>query len=176
MIRALLALLLLLIATSAQARHGSHHHGHRVAAHHHIAVHHYAHMRPHRHYRGPSHVDAGSLNLVTVETKAGPITVAAHLADKFKGFIDALPYTPKHVSCFARGGHVAHSRHYAGAACDVDQTGWGRTAGPMYHVAALAAQFGLRDGCTFSDCGHVDDGQILGSHHYASLRRHRYGG
>jgi hypothetical protein len=71
---------------------------------------------------------------------------------------------------------VAHSRHYAGAACDIDQSGWGRTAGPMYHISALAAQYGLRDGCAFHDCGHVDDGQALGARRYAHLRRTRYGG
>lgn len=41
-------------------------------------------------------------------------------------------------------------------ACDIDQTGWNKTAGPMYRAKALAAKWGLRDGCTFRDCGHVD--------------------
>lgn len=114
--------------------------------------------------------------LVTVSTKAGPITVASSLANRFVGFINALPYTPRHVSCFAKSGHVRHSRHYAGAACDVDQTGWGRTAGPMHHIGALAASFGLRDGCSFGDCGHVDDGQITGGRraHYASRHHARH--
>jgi hypothetical protein len=159
---------LCLFSTAAQASHK--HHGHRFTS-----VHHHTFVRHHRGHRSP--VAVAGLNLVTVETKAGPITVASDLADKFVGFINSLPYTPRHVSCFARGGHVAHSRHYAGAACDVDQTGWGRTAGPMHHITALAAQFGLRDGCSFGDCGHVDDGQVLSGHTYASLRRgHRFGG
>jgi hypothetical protein len=115
-------------------------------------------------------------SLVTVQTKAGPITVASQLASRFVGFINALPYTPRHVSCFARSGHVRNSRHYAGAACDIDQTGWGRTSKAMYHIGDLAARFGLRNGCSFGDCGHVDDGQAISERRYASLRRHRYGG
>jgi hypothetical protein len=26
----------------------------------------------------------------------------------------------------------------------------------MHHITALATQWGLRDGCSFGDCGHVD--------------------
>jgi hypothetical protein len=42
----------------------------------------------------------------------------------------------------------------------------------MYHVGALARKWGLRDGCTFSDCGHVDvprDGSVR----IATRSRHR---
>src|ERR1700722_15017929 len=53
--------------------------------------------------------------LVTVPTAAGiSITVAGSLAAQFKGFIADLVaqgYTPRHIGCFANGGHVAHSRH-----------------------------------------------------------------
>jgi hypothetical protein len=51
---------------------------------------------------------------------------------------------------------VKRSRHYSGNACDFDQTGWNRTARVMYRVGDLAAKWGLRNGCSFGDCGHVD--------------------
>lgn len=115
-------------------------------------------------------------SLVTVPTAAGiSITVDKKLVDQFKGFIDdlvKLGYTPKHIGCWAPlGTHVANSNHYHGGACDFDQTGWGRTASPMYHVGNLAAKWGLRDGCTFrqADCGHIDDGTNIGWKHPNSL-------
>ena len=100
--------------------------------------------------------------MVTVSTAAGPITVASHLAARFQALIAdfvAAGYKPRHIGCLAHGGHVPHSRHYAGAACDFDQRGWGLTAPFMYHARAIIARHGFRDGCSFNDCGHVDDGQ-----------------
>jgi hypothetical protein len=35
----------------------------------------------------------------------------------------------------------------------------------MYHVGDLAAKWGLRDGCSFGDCGHIDDGKNVGWKH-----------
>lgn len=102
--------------------------------------------------------------LVTVNTAAGAITVSPAFAPKITAFISDLVasgYTPKHVKCYARGGHVRGSRHYSGNACDFDQRGFGKTAARMYHVAALAAQHGLRDGGSFRDWGHIDDGKPL---------------
>jgi hypothetical protein len=29
----------------------------------------------------------------------------------------------------------------------------------MYRARAIIARHGFRDGCSFNDCGHVDDGQ-----------------
>jgi hypothetical protein len=108
---------------------------------------------------GPS-VDRGAGGVVTVNTAAGlPITVASAAAPKFEGFIADLVasgYQPRQIHCLAHGGHVRDSNHYWGGACDIDQSGRGRTAGRMYHVADLARKWGLRDGCTFGDCGHVD--------------------
>ena len=125
----------------------------------------------------PTHQDAPMKNgLVTVSTAAGiPITVASHLAHKFQGFIADLVargYKPRHIGSYANCCHVRGSRHYSGAAIDVDQYGWGKTAKPMYHVADLAAKWGLRDGCSFrhSDCGHIDDGVSLGRR----VARHRH--
>lgn len=96
--------------------------------------------------------------IVSVSTMAGAITVASNVADRFSGFIGdvvARGFRGR-VHCFARGGHVRHSNHYTGQACDFAQRGWGRTVAPMYHVRDLAAKWGLRDGCSFGDCGHID--------------------
>jgi hypothetical protein len=97
---------------------------------------------------------------MTVNTAAGiPITVASSAASKFEGFISDLVasgYKPRQIHCLAHGGHVRDSNHYWGGACDIDQSARGRTAGRMYHVAELANKWGLRDGCSFGDCGHVD--------------------
>ena len=108
--------------------------------------------------------------MVTVSTAAGPITVASHLAERFRALIAdfvAHGYSPRHVGCAAHGGHVANSRHYHGAACDFDQGDWGKTSGFMYHAHAIIAKHGFRDGCSFGDCGHVDDGQSTHSRRYA---------
>jgi hypothetical protein len=106
--------------------------------------------------------------MVTVHTAAGmSITVASSVAPKFEGFISDLVasgYQPKQVHCLASSGHVSHSNHYWGGACDFDQTGRGRTAARMYHVADLAKKWGLRDGCTFSDCGHIDVPRNISEH------------
>jgi len=109
--------------------------------------------------------------MVTVTTAAGPITVASHLAGRFQALIAdfvAAGYKPRRIGCLAHGGHVPNSRHYAGAACDFDQRGWGLTVPFMYRAHAIIARHGFRDGCSFNDCGHVDDG--LAVHH--AQRRH----
>lgn len=114
--------------------------------------------------------------MITVQTAAGiPITIASHLAGKFQGFISDLVsggYKPKNIRCHARGGHVRHSRHYAGAACDIDQRGWGRTASAMYRAGNLARRHGLRDGCSFRDCGHIDDGAVSSQSRVSHRYRH----
>jgi hypothetical protein len=113
--------------------------------------------------------------VVTVSTAAGPITVASHLADRFKALIAdfvASGYRPRAIGCAAHGGHVGNSRHYHGAACDFDQRGWGKTASFMYHAHEIIARHGFRDGCSFNDCGHVDDGQSTHSTHYAHRVSH----
>lgn len=104
--------------------------------------------------------DVKASGIVTVPTAAGiNIAIAAGAAGTFQGFIGDLVaqgYRPKQIHCFATKGHVRNSNHYRGMACDFDQSGWGKTAAPMYRVASLARKWGLRDGCTFRDCGHVD--------------------
>jgi hypothetical protein len=98
---------------------------------------------------------------VVVTTAAGiDITVHAAYAAKFQALIADLVaegHRPKFITCFARG-HVPGSNHGIGAACDIDQTGWGRTSSFMYHSDGLIKRDGLYSGCAFShqDCGHVE--------------------
>ena len=106
-----------------------------------------------------------------MQTAAGSITVAPYLASRFKALIAdfaAHGYKPKTVGCFASSGHVPHSRHHDGAACDFDQAGRGKTASFMYRASAIIHKHGFRDGCDFNDCGHVDDGLSV---RYVSVRR-----
>lgn len=107
-----------------------------------------------------SHVAAHSLGgLVAVQAATGAtITVASSIADQMQGFITdvvARGFRGR-IHCFATGGHVRRSNHYWGGACDFAQRGWGKTVGVMYHVRDLTEKWGLRDGCTFGDCGHID--------------------
>jgi tetratricopeptide (TPR) repeat protein len=139
---------LLIFSIPAQARHHHHHSNHK--------------HRADAPYSGSG--------LVTVKTAVGAITVARHLAQRFQALIADLVahgYRPRSVGCYATSGHVKNSRHYHGAACDIDQTGWGRTAPFMYHAGAIIRKHGFRDGCDFTDCGHIDDGLSL---RYASYR------
>ncbi|MFT4080698.1 hypothetical protein [Rhodomicrobium lacus] len=135
----------------------------------------------HRHHAkqlGTSEASLGrgsSGGLVTITTAAGPIRVAAHLAGRFQALIAdfvAHGYKPRSVHCHAHGGHVPNSRHYSGAACDFDQRGWGLTTSFMYQARAIIAKHGFRDGCSFNDCGHVDDG---GAVRYAARKQYRPG-
>lgn len=124
-----------------------------------------------------SHHYHGGGGIMTVQTAIGPITVASHLAGRFQSLINDLAfhgYRPRHVSCYARYGHVKHSRHHVGAACDIDQRGWNRTSSFMYHAHTIITRHGFRDGCSFHDCGHVDDGMIGHRRHYTKYRAHRH--
>jgi hypothetical protein len=142
--KAIVALALLLLAVSPA--HARHHHRH------------------HRHHHARATVSA-TASLVTVSTAAGiKITVATDLADRFKSLIADFVehgYRPRHIGCFARSGHVRHSLHYLGRACDFDQVGWGKTARFMYTETAhrIILAHGFRDGRAFRDQGHVDDGR-----------------
>jgi hypothetical protein len=145
-----------------------------------------AHARRHHHryyhFARSSHRSRGErvdyqhvgFSLVTVNSAAGSITVNAAHASQFVGAIADLVAAGFRgpVHCYARGGHVRHSLHYTGEACDFAQTGRNRVAsgaGVMYHAHAILARWGLRDGCTFHDCGHADTGRT-----FAALERRRY--
>ncbi len=162
---------LLVFAIPAQAAHRHHRH-------HHSSYHHYRAYQP-SHRQAPGRVQRGGGGIVTVQTLAGPITVASHLAERFKALIAdfvANGYKPRRIGCFAHGGHVANSRHYHGAACDFDQSGWGRTVRFMYHAHDIIRKHGFRDGCSFGDCGHVDDGQATHGHFARSWSDGWFGG
>ncbi len=116
-------------------------------------------------------------DVIRVDTAGGPIVVSPTFAGKIKGFIaDVVARGYKgYIHCHARGGHVRGSRHYSGNACDFAQTGWGKTVAVMYHVGDLAKKYGLRDGCSFKDCGHIDDGGHVGGRvRYASRHHTRH--
>lgn len=111
-----------------------------------------------------SWVSEGSARLVSIETAAGTITVAPRIADRMKGFIaDVVERGFKgRVKCYSWSkSHVRNSLHHTGEACDFAQhwTAHGlQTHRVMRHVADLTAKWGLRDGCSFRDCGHIDAG------------------
>lgn len=105
---------------------------------------------------------------VTVPTAAGiQITVSPEFEPKITAFIAAnvaagRRFQQIHCLNFSRS-HVRHSRHFTGNACDFRPSPLGR----------LAGQFGLRNGCSFHDCMHIDNGPLLGAT-YSARRRRRH--
>jgi hypothetical protein len=148
---------------------------------HHHRYHHFA-RSSHRSRSANVDNQHSGFSLVTVHSAAGAITVNAAHVSQFVGAIADLVAAGFHgpVHCYARGGHVRHSLHYTGEACDFAQLGRNRVAagaGIMYHAHAILAHWGLRDGCTFHDCGHADTGRIFAAltrRQYADTRRRRY--
>ena len=140
---------------------------------HHHRYHHFARSS----HRGRSaHVDYQNVgfSLVTVKSAAGSITVNAAHVSQFIGAIADLVAAGFRgpVHCYASGGHVRHSLHYTGEACDFAQLGRNRVAfgaGIMYRAHTILSHWGLRDGCTFHDCGHADTGR-----NFAAVARRRY--
>lgn len=116
--------------------------------------------------------------MVTIKVATGgQITVAPSFAPKIAAFIAELcgvrGYCPARINCYDYAGHVPNSQHYRGTGCDFEQTGWNKTDKPMYHLGGLAAKHGLRDGCSFRDCGHIDAGGHNKRKHHSN-RRHRH--
>lgn len=111
-------------------------------------------------------VDSRHLALETITVDGHRITVARSWAPTISSFIRAVDARGFRgpIHCYARSGHVRHSLHYKGLACDFAQTGWNKTVRIMYHVGALARRLHVRDGCWFhhprKDCGHIDAGRI----------------
>ena len=145
-----LALACLLAATGAVSAHVRHHHAHHYSSRHHYA---YRNYRHHQHFASRADHDRGDHDrgehgLVHVQTAAGPITVASDVAGKFKGLIATLVAKgfKGGVHCYASGGHVTHSLHYSGHACDFAQGGRNKTVSVMYHAGDLIRSAGLRDG------------------------------
>ena len=177
MIRRVLAFALALgVVASATVKADAH------ARRHHHRYHHFARSSHYRSHTANVDYQHVGFSLVTVHSAAGPITVNAAHASQFVGAIADLVAAGFRgpVHCYARGGHVRHSLHYTGEACDFAQTGRNRVAsgaGIMYHAHAILAHWGLRDGCTFHDCGHADTGRTyaaLTRRHYADVPRRRY--
>jgi hypothetical protein len=103
--------------------------------------------------------------VVTVETAANPITVASDIAGPMRDLIgDLVAHGFRgRVTCLA-SGHMRNSLHHSGNACDFAQLRRNVVApgaGVMYHASDIIAAHGLRDGCSFHDCGHVDSGRML---------------
>lgn len=112
-------------------------------------------VEPVRHHGG---------GVVTIQTAANPITVSASIAGSMRSLISDLVAHGYHghVTCLA-SGHMPHSLHHSGEACDFAQLSRNRVAagaGIMYRARSIIAAHGLRDGCSFHDCGHVDDGRM----------------
>lgn len=114
---------------------------------------------------------AQALDLVTLETAFNPITVDRDFGARVVPLLAELHAlgVRAYVKCFAaqRGPHVKHSLHLWGGACDVlpivaKRKGRNRMPTPALmftrQVAAAIARAGLRNGCTFRDCGHIDAG------------------
>lgn len=155
----------------------------------------FAHARHHRHHVHPmvSGVGHGLIHMlksmhrdqlyicagcVVRHTAAGVVAVSERSADRLVGAINALVEAGFRgdINCAAPyGTHVARSLHHTGDACDMAQTGWGRSSARiMYHASDILARFGVNDGCSFGDCGHISVGsrEAFGGRRYAS-RRHR---
>lgn len=177
----LFALALLFGVPTVGSAHALYHHGrhHHYRHWHHAGRQHYEHhvARGHgrraRYAARDEHRHVGGL--VHEDTAAGNITVAAGAAAKFKDLIAALVAKGFRgdVGCYAASGHIAHSLHHTGNACDFAQTEKNRTVAIMCHSGALIRSFGLRDGCSFGDCGHVDTGTAFADRGRHSVR-HRY--
>lgn len=126
--------------------------------------------------RQASHPAGGGI--VSVDTAAGiKIRVAADFAGPIKAVIADLVargIKPKQIHCFATHGHVRGSRHYSGHACDFDfyRGCMGCSARWTRNIGDIVAAHGLRNGCSFGDCGHIDDGARLARQFY---RRGRAG-
>lgn len=121
--------------------------------------------------------------LVTVQSAAGPITVSDRFAPHIVPLIAELRAAGFRgiVKCYAarRGPHVKHSLHLTGDACDFLPRGHARrgrnrmpTEPIMYSptAARFIASAGLRNGCSFRDCGHVDLGLGASRHHHHRTR------
>ncbi len=133
----------------------------------------------HRHHHAK--VDAnGNRLFALVRTASGETAeVIASARAQFQGFINAIEQDRREpetgvlergnrisdIGCRSRG-HMPGSKHHWGGACDFSQRRRNVTQSFMYRVSAIAARFGLVDGCEWSrkrgerytgpDCGHIE--------------------
>ena len=175
--RLLLGIICFFYLTAMAFAEGDHgHHRHHYAA----ERHHASHGRYYSRHRRGDFTTSGGITRVRLDD-GQTISVSSQYASSFVGFFNALYRREGHlpeIKCLA-SGHMAHSLHHWGGACDVGQTDRNVAWRAMYHVGALASEYGLTDGATWHnpDAGHVDvSGLIYGRHHYASRRRLHYAG
>lgn len=120
-------------------------------------------------YRASRSKSAGSSSqqgpsYVVRQTALGPIEVAPGFADKAAAVANELAAAGHKVRIKCRSfgaSHVENSLHFRSRACDVCQSGWGRTCVPRSLLTWIVSKHGLRDGCEFRDWGHFDDGPHL---------------
>jgi hypothetical protein len=167
--RSLFASIAIFAMSFGYAQASTHHYRHHVRHHIHHA----------RYHGGHSHGIYQCAGCVVRDTLAGVVSVSARNAERFVGVINDLVNAGFRgsVHCAAAGGHVRHSRHYSGNACDfnggVRSHNRMGTASMMYgkEAAVIIAKHGFTNGCSFRDCGHVSDGEG-GGRRYASRRVH----
>jgi len=103
--------------------------------------------------------------VVTIQTAANPITVASDIAGPMRDLIaDLVAHGFRGPITCQASGHMPGSLHHTGEACDFAQLRRNVVApgaAVMYHASDIIAAHGLRDGCSFNDCGHVDSGRML---------------
>lgn len=116
-----------------------------------------------------SRAEAGEI--VTMQSAVGPIEVAPDFGARILPVIAELKVAGFSgiAKCYARrrGPHVKHSAHLDGHACDLlPRDGVGarhRNRMPTQAImftataAGIISRAGLRNGCAFRDCGHIDD-------------------
>lgn len=111
----------------------------------------------------PHSADAGGL--VLLYTSSGrSFMVAPRAAGAFQGLVDEFERAGFHIPFIGgwrRHGSVRHSKHPAGLAIDICQTGRNRVACRMPpNATAIAARYGLVHGAVWRrpDAGHFEAG------------------
>lgn len=150
----------------------------------HGARHHKSEFRVKRHREGSRRAASaveekqGGLEKVCVEGHCG--TVIARAAEKFKGLFQdlvSMGYNIGSPGCYSPTGHMRHSLHHWGGACDLfNQYARNRChlkQPPPQVQIEVAAKHGLTSGCGWRDrdCGHFDLSGI-GPYAMISHRRH----
>jgi hypothetical protein len=156
-----------ILAFASSAAHAAgHYRYHRTYAAHHYSRYAARAVRP-----VERHVEHTGGGIVTINTAANPITLAADVAQRFKELIDDLVAAgfKGDVHCLASRSNP--SFHPSGRACDFAQTGRNATVPIMYRAGEIIARHGLHDGCSFHDCGHVDLGGVGVAYRTSADRR-----
>lgn len=121
------------------------------------------------HHRGDvkvaRHISHSSAGLARVKSREGSSSVVSWASTQFQGLIldlQSLGYRVGSPGCYSPTGHMHHSKHHWGGACDLfgqyarDRT---RLRQPPPRVQmTLARKHGLISGCQWRnrDCGHFE--------------------